>query len=244
MPEWQHERRGTNDHDDHPGSAGAPPGPPAPFPALINLTVPAGTAYGWSTAPGEAGGWGLTDAGDTRRLLQAASAHPRTRWSVTLLAPDGTAAAHGRARGSHRWIPPPHGERTRDGPDARQAAALAGFLRALNITVTPIAKGRCDHASQETRYTPSRKLQHLIRARTATCTASGCGAQAVHCDLDHTIAYPAGITCQCDLAPACRRHHRCKQAPGWRLAQPEPGVMHWTTPAGRSHTTRPTVYET
>ena len=100
MPEWQHERRGTTEDDDHHDGPGAPPGPPAPFPALINLTVPAGTAYGWSTAPGEAGGWGLTDADDTRRLLQAASAHPRSRWCVTLLGPDGTAVAHGCARGS------------------------------------------------------------------------------------------------------------------------------------------------
>ncbi|MFY9653877.1 DUF222 domain-containing protein, partial [Trebonia sp.] len=45
MPEWQHERRGTHE-DDHPDSADVPAGPPAPFPALINLTVPAGTAYG------------------------------------------------------------------------------------------------------------------------------------------------------------------------------------------------------
>ena len=82
---------------------------------MINLTVPAGTAYGWSTAPGEAGSWGLTDPDDTRRLLQAASLHPRTRWRVTLLAPDGTAAAHGSARGPHPWIPPPDtGQRTRD----------------------------------------------------------------------------------------------------------------------------------
>ena len=117
MPEWQHERRGTREDDDHHDGPGAPPGPPAPFPALINLTVPAGTAYGWSSAPGEAGGWGLTDPGDTRRLLQAASAHPRTRWCVTLLAPDGTAAAHGCARGPHPWIPPPDsGSETATGP--------------------------------------------------------------------------------------------------------------------------------
>ena len=143
MTQWQHERRGTTeDDDDHHDDPGAPPGPPAPFPALINLTVPAGTAYGWSTAPGEAGGWGLLDPGDTRRLLQAASLHPRTRWRVTLLAPDGTAAAHGCARGPHPWIPPPDsGQRNRDGPDARQAAALATLLRDLNVTFTPIAKG-------------------------------------------------------------------------------------------------------
>ena len=167
MTQWQHERRGTTEDDDHHDDPGAPPGPPAPFPALINLTVPAGTAYGWSTAPGEAGGWGLTDPDDTRRLLQAASLHPRTRWRVTLLAPDGTAAAHGSARGPHPWIPPPDSGATRDGPDTRQAAALAELLRDLNVTLTPIAKGSCDHASREDRYTPSRKLKDLIRARTA-----------------------------------------------------------------------------
>ena len=45
------------------------------------------------------------------------------------------------------------------------------------------------------------------------------------------------------MAPPCRRHHRVKQAPGWKLNQPEPGVMSWTTPSGRSYTTTPTVYE-
>ncbi|MGC2008701.1 hypothetical protein, partial [Trebonia sp.] len=61
------------------------------------MTVSAGNFLGWSIAPGEAGSWGLLDPDDTRRLLQAASLHPRTRWRVTLLAPDGTAAAHGPA---------------------------------------------------------------------------------------------------------------------------------------------------
>ena len=155
-----------------------------------------------------------------------------------------------RHRGRARLRPRPapldpaaSGGGTRDGPDARQAAALADLLRDLNVTFTPIAKGTCDHAGQEDRYTPSRKLKHLVRARTATCPAPGCGAQAYHNDLDHTLAYPAGITCQCDLAPPCRRHHRVKQAPGWTLTQPEPGVMRWTTPSGRSYTTRPTVYD-
>ena len=244
MTQWQHERRGTAEDDDHPDSGGVPSGPPAPFPALINLTVPAGTILGWSAAPGEAGSWGLTDPGDTRRLVEAASRDPRTRWCFTLLGPDGTAVAHGCARGPHPWIPPPgDSQRNRDGPDARQAAALATLLRDLNVTFTPIAKGSCDHANAEDRYTPSRKLKHLVRARTATCPAPGCGAQAYHNDLDHTLAYPAGITCQCDLAPPCRRHHRVKQAPGWTLTQPEPGIMHWQAPSGRSYTTGPTVYE-
>ena len=126
MPEWQHERRGTAEDDDHPDGAGVPSGPPGPVPGADQPHRPGRHRLGWSAAPGEAGGWGLTDPGDTRRLLQAASLHPRTRWCVTLLGPDGTAVAHGCARGPHPWIPPPaDGQRNRDGPDARQAAALA-----------------------------------------------------------------------------------------------------------------------
>jgi hypothetical protein len=156
MTQWQHERCGTREDDDHPGGPAAPPGPPAPFPALINLTIPAGTAYGWSAAPGEAGGWGLLDPGDTRRLLQAASQHPRTRWCITVLNPDGTAAAHGRARGTHPWIPPPaDSQRNRDGPDARQAAALADLLRRLNVTVTPIAKAAATTPTPKTATRPA-----------------------------------------------------------------------------------------
>ena len=42
--------------------------------------------------------------------------------------------------------------------------------------------------------------------------------------------------------PLCRHHHRVKQAEGWSLAMPEPGVLIWHTPSGRSYTTRPTQY--
>jgi hypothetical protein len=124
-----------------------------------------------------------------------------------------------------------------------QAAQLHDLLRRLNAVPEPIARGECDHRHAEDHYTPSRKLQHLVRARTATCTAPGCGAQAVHCDLDHTVAYPDGLTCECDLGPKCRRHHRVKQAPDWHVEQPEPGIFRWTTPSNRTHTSTPTVYD-
>jgi Domain of unknown function (DUF222) len=254
--------------DDGPGGPGAPAEDPAPFPALVNLTIPAATIFGFSDAPGDIGGWGLADSTDTRRLARAAAQHPKTRWCITITGPDGTAVAHGCARGPRPWIPPPSppppappgprqspsGGGSRDGPATRdtntragpgpgQAAALAELLRRLGLTLHPIARGTCDHRHREDRYTPSRTLTHLIRARTATCPAPGCGAHACHCDLDHTLPYPAGPTDECNLAPPCRRHHRAKQAPGWHLSQPEPGVMRWTTPSGRVHTTRPTIYE-
>ena len=65
----------------------------------------------------------------------------------------------------------------------------------------------------------------------------------MHCDLDHTLPYPAGITCQCDLAPPADATTDASRPPAGGSTQPEPGVMHWTTPAGRSYTTKPTVYE-
>jgi hypothetical protein len=117
------------------------------------------------------------------------------------------------------------------------------LFRRLNLTFRPITEGDCDHAGVEDHYLPSRQLRHLVRARTATCTAPGCLAQAVYCDLDHTTPYPDAPTCQCNLAPKCRRHHRCKQAPGWHVEQPAPGIMRWTLPSGRTHTTTPTQYE-
>jgi hypothetical protein len=109
--------------------------------------------------------------------------------------------------------------------------------------MTSIVRGSCDHAHGEVGYHPSRALTHRVRARNATCTAPGCGRPAARCDLDHTTAWDkGGVTCECNLSPLCRHHHRCKQAEGWRLEQPEPGVLIWRTPSGRTYATTPTEY--
>jgi hypothetical protein len=232
------------------------PGESAPPPANLNLIIPVGTLLGWSTAPAQAGGFGLLDPEETRALVAAASKHPRTRWSITIVDPNGQAIAHGRARGQHPWDPPPPNETPPRQPPIQQASAgaspstasqlarLRDLIGALNMTCEPIAKGDCDHRHAEDRYTPSRKLKDLIRARTAACDAPGCNAQAVYADLDHTMPYPDGPTDECNLGPKCRRHHRAKQAPGWHVEQPEPGTIRWTLPNGRTHTTHPTTYDT
>jgi Domain of unknown function (DUF222) len=246
----------VDDSDEDEGRPGGRPsaGPPSgraggktPMPALINITVPVGTLLGWSDMPADVGTWGLLDADTVRDLIAAASRHPRTRWCYTLTGPEGEATAHACARGSHPWPPPSRDQASRDqasrdGPAARQTQ-LAQLLTELNATPELIASRTCDHRHREDRYTPSRKLKHLIRARTARCCAPGCGAQAITGEIDHTIPYPAGKTCECNLGPPCQRHHHAKHAPGWKLEQTEPGVMTWTTPSGRTYTTRPTQYE-
>jgi hypothetical protein len=231
----------TGPADRVPAPSPATPGPatpnePVPLPAEINLIVPVGTLIGFSADPAQAGAWGMLDRDETRAVVGVAARHPRTRWCVTLTGPDGTALAHGCARGQHPGLlndlaaqPPP--------------TRLAELLRRLNLTFTQIAQGACDHAQAEDHYTPSRKLKHLIRARTASCDAPGCPAHASYADLDHTAPWPVGPTDQCNLAPRCRTHHRAKQAPDWKVEQPEPGVTRWTLPSGRSHVTTATTYD-
>ncbi len=220
-------------------SAGDPArGAPVPMPALINLTVPVGTLLGWSSAPAEAGAWGLLDRDETRAIAGAAARHSRTRWCVTLTAPDGTAIAHGCAHGQHSRL---LDQLSDSGP--APPAQLTELLRRLSPAFTTVATGSCDHGCTEDHYTPSRKLKHLIRARSATCDAPGCQAPAAYADLDHTTPWPDGPTCQCNLAPRCRTHHRAKQAPDWKVEQPQPGVTRWTMPSGRTHTTTPTKYD-
>jgi hypothetical protein len=234
------------DGDDGSGPSGRPGSPAgkAPLPALTTITVSAGTLLGWSDAPAEVAGFGLVDPGSGRDLIAAASRYPRTRWCVTVLGRDGEAIAHGCSAGQHPWTPEnPRDGTARAGPDDSQRAQLAALLRQLGIAPAPIAKGICDHRQRENRYRPGRKLSHLIRARTTTCSAPGCNAQAIHSELDHTEPYPAGPSDECNLAPLCNRHHHAKHAPGWKLEQPEPGIMQWTLPSGRVHTTRPTRYD-
>ena len=181
----------------------------------MNITVPLATALGLSGTPGEAAGFGLLDAGTARDLLAAAGRSPHTRWCVTVLNPDGTAAAHGCAPGRHPPPPGPeppgpepatarnHQARTTRAPARHQAR---DYLRSLRVRLAPIARGSCDHQHAETGYRPSRKLQHLIRTRSTRCTAPGCSRPAARCDLDHTLAWDkGGLTCECGLAPLCKR---------------------------------------
>jgi Domain of unknown function (DUF222) len=265
-PSSHGDRDGMPDGGPHgsglPGSGthptGARPGK-APVKAVINLLVPIGTLLGWSSAPGEIPGFGILDPQTTCDLVEAASRHPGTRYCTTVIGPDGTAVAHGCAPGQHPWQPGQAGPLGQTGPPesgqqnpgassvpgpAEQGALAAEFLRWLHVDLSPIAKGTCDHRHYSPRYVISRKVKHLIQARASTCTAPGCNRPAAGTDADHTVSWPAGPSCECNLGAPCRYHHRNKQAPGWHLDQPEPGVFRWRNPSGRAHTTHPTRYVT
>jgi hypothetical protein len=198
----------------------APGSEPEPAAGSIHLTMPLSAFLGGGE-PGEVASYGPVDAGTGRELAGLLSRDPATRWCLTVTGPDGRAVAHACARRG-----PAPGE-----PVITWAAGLRERLLVLE-------SGNCRHARQSAGYVPPPRLRHLVTVRQRRCSFPGCRQPARRCDLDHTIPYDnGGLTCECNLAPLCRRHHRAKQAPGWQLTQHQPGHMIWRLPSGR-------VYET
>ncbi len=214
-----------------PGRTGPGTGDTGPrLGGTVHLTMPATTWAGLTDTPGDVPGIGPIDADTARDLTGTLAANPATRWCITLTDPHGRAIAHGCARAG----PGPPGPGP---PGPGRQAWLA------TVTITPIAATTCDHRHQSAGYQPSNTLRHLVKIRSPRCGHPGCRRPASRCDDDHTVPHhKGGRTCECNLYPLCRYHHRLKQAPGWHVAQPEPGVLVWTTPSGRTYTTNAEPY--
>jgi hypothetical protein len=88
-------------------------------------------------------------------------------------------------------------------------------------------------------YRPSARLARLVRVRDRSCRFPGCTIAAVFCDIDHVHPWPTGPTSAENLMCLCRRHHRVKQRPGWRVVLAADGTATWTDPTGRLRTTAP-----
>jgi hypothetical protein len=191
----------------------------------VNLTVPLATLLDGTAAPGEVAGFGPLAAGDAQALLRRLAAQPATRWCVSLTDPAGRALAHGCARLS-------------GGSDLDTSGRNGDWE--LSVTIKPLASGDCSHQRESAGYRPSPSLRHLISIRQPCCSYPGCRRPASRCDLDHTVPFDrGGRTCECNLAPLCRRHHQAKQVHGWQLDQTEPGTLIWRLPHGRSYRAEP-----
>lgn len=88
-----------------------------------------------------------------------------------------------------------------------------------------------------TKRRPTEHIKRIVEAVNPTCVFVGCRMPSVDCDIDHRRPwYQGGVTCPCNLAPLCRRHHRAKDQGGWRLAKTINGHQ-WTTPLAHRYTT-------
>lgn len=101
-----------------------------------------------------------------------------------------------------------------------------------------IVESDCDLAhghSQSAQYRPSETLGDAVAIRDRTCRFPGCNRPARRCQKDHTIPWPNGPTCPCNLGSLCTKHHRLKTHGDWDLRQPFPGVFVWRSPTRRHY---------
>ena len=166
----------------------------------------------------------------------------------TLTAPEGTAIAHASPRGS---IPaqqppgPPGREEQRRDPGGtttpQQATQLADLLRSFAVTFEARRQGylrpparrrplRAESQAQATCSMPWRPDLHRARLQRQAVFSDGSVPRP---------RSPDGPTDQCNLNPKCRRHHRTKQAPGWKSAQCVLGHRHLDHPVPAASTPQP-----
>jgi len=80
----------------------------------------------------------------------------------------------------------------------------------------------------------------FVRARDGTCRFPGCRQPAARADLDHSVPWPHGPTCPCNLCALCRFHHLLKTLYGWKASlDPKTARLTWTSPRGRRYVTDP-----
>ena len=92
------------------------------------------------------------------------------------------------------------------------------------------------------RYKVPKDLRRYLEIRDLTCRFPGCSIAAQRSDIDHTLDWQyQGETDHANLACLCPGHHTLKGNTAWTVTQATDGsgVLTWTTPTGRTYTTRP-----
>jgi hypothetical protein len=122
----------------------------------------------------------------------------------------------------------------------RILAAAAAAAAACDPGDSTSRDAACDHARSVPGYRVPPVLRAFVEARDQDCGFLTCRRAAASCDMDHTIPYHlGGLTCECNIGPRCRRHHRMKGSGAWRLEMSRLGVLRWGTPAGLAYTMSP-----
>ena len=236
------------------GGAGQPGG----VAGNIHLTAPVITMTEMAQRPGILRGVGPIDPALVRDLGAAAARNPATRYEFTLTDPHGRPVAHGCG------TPGPNDQRKTGIPDTPGTQGPAPPALTLIDRGPPGTYGRwrytdgireiifefedlagpCDHRHQARGHDPGKHLRHLMGILHPACTQPTCRRPESQCDTEHSRPFDqGGITCLCTCGPVCRRNHRDKQQPGWKLEEAGArGWFRWITPSGRTYLSGPEVY--
>ena len=100
-----------------------------------------------------------------------------------------------------------------------------------HVTVQPVID-LADHVHVGA-YEASARLKAQTQLRDLVCAFPFCTRPAQRCDCEHRVPHESGgPTCSCNLAPACRAHHRAKTTGGWSYTTVELGTYLWRSPLG------------
>jgi hypothetical protein len=229
----------------------------------VEIRVGLGTLLGLDERPGEIPGLGPVDAEITRRVV--ATQHRGAEWVYAVVDGDGYLLLAGPLRRRPRYGDPPGAGPPGAGPPGRSRGGVVEIHLTLAELHRLVAETAADPgvvggwagvlAEVADRWAERHRLREQLgrdpRARFArgalarhvqvrdrTCIGPGCMRSARRSDLDHTRDHGrGGDTVEDNIGPGCKRHHADKDR-GWRLRQPEPGLFVWTSPLGRTYTTR------
>ncbi|WP_425954810.1 HNH endonuclease signature motif containing protein [Xylanimonas sp. McL0601] len=121
------------------------------------------------------------------------------------------------------------------------ARELAGLATSFTRLLTHPETGQILAVGSES-YRPPADLRHYLKVRDSTCRFPGCARPASAADDDHTLAHADGGRTEAgNLAALCRRHHVLKHQSRFtvRHTSSRDGTLIWTTPTGRTLTSRP-----
>ncbi len=89
-----------------------------------------------------------------------------------------------------------------------------------------------DHVHVDAYETPDRLRERQVLLQ-HTCVFPWCQRRARRADCDHIDpAARGGPTCDCNIAPLCRRHHRAKTHTRWRYDKTDDTSFVWRSPNG------------
>lgn len=126
------------------------------------------------------------------------------------------------------------------GPVVADIARQVAHTQANSQWRFTVTNGGRVHCTGTTRRRPRDTQRRRLQALYPTYVHPGCRRPAQRCDLDHRRPWSAGgTTCEHNLAPLCRHHHRLKHHGGWSLRRRRDGSHLWTSTLGLHYSTQP-----
>jgi len=229
--------------------------------AVVHLTAPVLTLTELAGRPGVLRGTGPIDPDQVRELADAASANPKTSYQFTITDRDGRPIAHARGKPrandftrsrkprnsdkpDHPATGPPRLTLVDPGPPSGHGTWLYEHGDREIIFAFESLNGDCDHRHQAPGHDPGTHLRHLTGVLHTECTFPTCRTPQHRADYEHSAPHDqGGITCLCTCGPVCRRNHKHKQGPAWKLdGTGKPGYFTWKLPSGRTYLSGPDLY--